>query len=95
MNPWKRALIFGSFGAGAILLVSGKRAAAAAMAGMGVAALATEYPDKFEQFWQNAPEYLNRGTDIMNSIARVGERLMEQQQGGRFMDMDDARGYGA
>ena len=77
MNPWKRALIFGSLGAGAVLFATGKKPVGLALAGVGLATLAMEYPDKFEQLWEQAPEYLSRGNQIVTAVSRMLERYAE------------------
>jgi len=79
MKNWKRALVFGSLGASAFLLISGKKPAAAVVAGVGLAALASEYPGQVEQLWERAPEYVTRGTQIMNGVAAFLERLAEHR----------------
>ena len=76
---WKRALIFGSLGAGALLFFTGRRPAGMIMAGVGLATLASEYPDKFEQLWERAPEYLSRGNQIVTAVSRMVERYAEHQ----------------
>lgn len=79
MSNWKRALILGSLGAGAALALSGRRTAGAALAGVGVAVLASEHPEKVQQLWERAPEYMEKGTRIMNTVSRFLERLSEHQ----------------
>jgi hypothetical protein len=79
-TDWKKILMFGAFGAAAYFLLSGKRAAGMASAGVGLAALASEYPDKFEQVWNQAPEYLDRGHRIVNGIQSLVERITEHAQ---------------
>lgn len=78
MEQWKRAVMYGSFAAGAVFLFSGRKSAAAVMAGVGLATLASEYPDTFERLWDNAPEYLERGNQIMETVTRVLDRLGHQ-----------------
>lgn len=78
MSNWKRALIFGSLGASAVLLATGKRPAGFALAGIGVAALASEYPEQFDRLWRSAPDYLERGTELVARISDVGRRLTEE-----------------
>jgi hypothetical protein len=78
MNTWKRALIFGSLGAGAVLLLTGKRPAAVAAATVGLAVLAAEYPEKFEAVWENAPEYVTRGVQIFQTLTQIAERFADQ-----------------
>jgi len=78
MKTWKKALIFGSLGAGAVLLVTGKRPAGIAAATVGLAVLAAEYPEKFEGVWENAPEYVTRGVQIFQTLSQIAERFAEQ-----------------
>ncbi len=79
MTNWKRAVVIGSFSAAALLLLNGRKGPAAAIAGVGAAILATEYPDKFERLWEEAPDYIYKGTQIMNAISRMAERFAEQR----------------
>lgn len=78
MESWKRAVVFGALGAGAVLLLTGKRGIGMVAAAAGLAVLASEYPEKFEELWEDAPEYLDRGIKIFNSMSRVAEHLAEE-----------------
>ena len=49
MENWKRAVIAGSVGAATMLLLKGKRPAAVLVGGVGLAVLASEYPNQFEK----------------------------------------------
>lgn len=80
MSNWKRAVILGSLGAGAVLALTGKRTAGLVLAGVGVAVLASEHPEKVEQLWQRAPEYMEKGTQIVNMVSGFLERLSQYQQ---------------
>lgn len=80
MQNWKRAVVFGSLGAGAFLLLSGRRNAGIGLAAVGAAVLASEYPEQLERLWRNAPEYLSRGGEIVQAISRIGQRLAEESQ---------------
>lgn len=77
MKNWKRALIFGSLGASAFLLVTGRKPAAGVLAGVGLAALATEYPEHMQRLWERAPEYVARGNQVLSLAATFLERLAE------------------
>jgi hypothetical protein len=77
---WKKVLMYASFGAAVYFLISGKRAAGMAAAGVGLATVASEYPEKFQQFWEQAPEYLERGHRIVNAAQNLLERVAEQGQ---------------
>lgn len=83
MNPWKRALVFGALGAGAFLFATGRRPIGLALAGVGVATLVSEYPEKFEQLWEQAPEYLSRGNQMVTAVSRMLERYAEAGGRGR------------
>lgn len=80
MQNWKKAVVFGSLGAGAILFATGKRPVGIALAAGGLALLASEYPEKFESVWENAPEYVNKATQIFAVISKVSERFAEQAE---------------
>lgn len=80
MRSWKKALIVGSLSAGALMLIKGNKTAGVALATVGLAVLAGEYPEKFETVWENAPEYVNRATQIWSSLSRIAERFAEEAQ---------------
>jgi hypothetical protein len=77
MENWKRALVAGSAGASAIFFLTGKRAAGILFAGVSLATLAAEYPDKFAEIREKLPDYVERGTNFLDVVSRVGERLAE------------------
>jgi hypothetical protein len=70
--------MFGAFGASAALIIRGQRPIGIALAGVGVALLAAEHPEVMESLWERAPEYLDRGSQLMAVIARIKERLEEE-----------------
>ena len=78
MENWKKAVIAGSVAAGVILLLKGKRSLGAAAATTGLVVLASEYPDQFEQVWDNAPEYISRGAKIFSTVQRIAERFADE-----------------
>ena len=80
MSNWKRAVILGSLGAGAVLALTGRRTAGVVLAGVGVAVLASEHPEKVQELWERAPEYMEKGTQIVNMVSGFLERLSEYQQ---------------
>ncbi len=80
MKTWKRAVVFGSLATGALLVVTGKRPAGIAAATVGLALLASEYPEKFEQIWEQAPDYVTRGTKIFQTLTQIAERIAHEAQ---------------
>jgi hypothetical protein len=80
MQNWKKAVVFGSLGAGAVLFATGRRPVGIALAAGGLALLASEYPEKFEAVWENAPDYVNKATQIFAVISKVSERFAEQAE---------------
>lgn len=78
MQNWKKAVVAGSVAAGVLLLLKGKRSLGAAATTAGLVVLATEYPDQFEEFWDNAPEYISRGSKIFSTVQKLAERFAEE-----------------
>ena len=79
MKNWKQVLIFGSLGASVFLLLTGRKPAAGVLAGVSLAALASEYPEHMERLWERAPEYINRGNRLLSVAAAFIERLSEHR----------------
>ena len=77
MSNWKRALVFGSLGAGIFLLISGRRPAGVLATTVGLVTLASEHPEKFREAWERAPEFLDRGNQVVDIINRIAERFNE------------------
>lgn len=82
---WKKAVIYGSFAAGALLFLTGRRPAGLAVAGIGLATFASEHPEKFEELWRRAPDYIEKSGRIIDMAAAFLERLAQQQGGYRNM----------
>jgi hypothetical protein len=80
MQSWKKAVVFGSIGAGAMLIVVGRRPLGMALAAGGLAVLASEYPEKFEAVWENAPDYLQKGIQIFGTLQKLGEGFAEEAE---------------
>jgi hypothetical protein len=77
MQIWKRALLAGSAGAATVMFLRRKPAAGMVLAGVGLATLATEYPEKFTELRERLPEYVERGTNYLELVARMAERLAQ------------------
>ena len=78
MSNWKRVAMFGAFGASVALIVRGRRPEGIALAGVGLALLAADHPEYVESLWERAPEYLDRGSQLMAIVARLKQRLEEE-----------------
>jgi len=80
MQNWKKAVVFGSIGAGAMLILSGRRTVGMAVAAGGLTVLASEYPEKLEGIWENAPDYLHKGMEIFATLQKVGADFAEDAE---------------
>ena len=77
MENWKKALIAGTLGTGAVLLLTGKKSLGLVLAGVGGAVLASEYPDKLEELRDNFPEYADRAMKVLDNVSRAGAKIAE------------------
>jgi hypothetical protein len=90
---WKKTLMYGSFAAGAILFLTGKRPAGLAVAGIGVATFAAEHPEKFEEIWHRMPEYIEKGSKFVDMASTFLERLGQEKSGYRNMPVAGGTRY--
>ncbi|HEY6250280.1 MAG TPA: hypothetical protein VI685_09980 [Candidatus Angelobacter sp.] len=88
---WKKTLIYGSLAAGAVLFITGRRPAGVVVAGIGLATLASENPEKFEQLWRRMPEYIEKSGKFVDMAATLLEKL-SQPPGGGYRNMPVAGG---
>lgn len=77
MESWKKAVITGSISAGALLFMKRKHAAGVLATGVGLAVLASEYPEKFEQVRKSLPDYFDRSMKVMEMAAKTGKRITD------------------
>jgi hypothetical protein len=77
MDHWKKALVLGSIGAAAILFMKRKYPAGVLATGAGLAVLASEYSEKFEQVRRALPAYFDRGMHVMEMAAQAGKRISD------------------
>lgn len=80
MQNWKKALVYGAVGAGAVLALTGRRKVGIASIAGGLALLASEYPERFEAIWENAPEYVDRASQIFAALSRMSEKFAEDAE---------------
>jgi hypothetical protein len=77
MTNWKRAAIAGSAASAMILLLKGKRPAAVLAGGLGLAVLASEYPDRFERIREDLPSYVRQGTRFLDLAMKIGNKITD------------------
>lgn len=92
METWKKAVIVGSAGAAALLFVKGRRPAGVLVAGIGLAVLASEYPERFEQIAGLAPGQLGRGLRLVEMISKAGQKLAEVGRGPEQVPAEEYEG---
>ncbi len=75
MESWKKAAVLGTIGAAAILFMKKRYPAGVLATGVGLALLASEYPEKFEKVRRSLPGYFDRGMQVMEMAANAGKRI--------------------
>jgi len=75
MDGWKKALVLASIGGAALLFMKKRYPAGVLASGVGLALLASEYPEKFENVRQALPEYFERGMQVMEMASRAGRQI--------------------
>jgi len=80
MENWKRALVAAAAGASVILFVRRKTTAGMIAAGVGLAAVASEYPEKFDEIRERLPEYAEKSSAFLEMASRAGQRLARAAQ---------------
>ena len=77
MENWKRAVIAGSVGVAAMLLLKGRRPAAVLVGSVGLAVLASEYPETFVRIREELPSYVRQGTRFLDLAMKIGAKIEE------------------
>ena len=77
MESWKKAVAMGSIGAATLLFLKKRYAGGVLATGVGLAVLASEYPEKFENVRRSLPEYFDRGMQVMEMAAKAGKRITD------------------
>jgi hypothetical protein len=77
-KDWKHMLMIGSFAAAALLVFTGRRSLAFAAAGVGLATLASEHPEKLQKIWEVAPDYIEKGSRLVNEVGGLVEKIAEK-----------------
>ena len=77
MDSWKKAVVVGSIGAAAIFFMKKRFPAGVLATGVGLAVVASEYPQTFDRVRQALPDYFERGMRIMEMAGQAGKRITE------------------
>ena len=77
MDGWKKAVVLGSIGAAGILFMRKRYPAGVLATGVGLAVLASEYPEKFEKVRNALPDYFDRSMQVMEMARRAGRRITQ------------------
>jgi len=80
METWQRALIGGSPALSAICFIKGKRGGGLLFAGVSLATLASEYPEKFRDIRAQMPYYMDRSLTVLEVASRIGEHMAESNR---------------
>jgi hypothetical protein len=94
MDNWKRAAIAGSMGVATVLLLKGRRPAAVLVGGVGLAVLASEYPEKFRRIRDELPGYMRQGTRFLDLAMRIGSRIEELAASRRENILEELEEFG-
>jgi hypothetical protein len=77
MENWKRAVIAGSVGTAALLALKRRRPAAVLVGSVGLAVLASEYPEQFVRIREELPSYVRQGTRFLELAMKLGQKIEE------------------
>jgi len=77
MENWKRAAIAGTAATAAMLALRGRRPAAVLVGSLGLAVLASEYPDRFVRIREELPSYVRQGTRFLDLAIKIGGKIEE------------------
>jgi len=77
MENWKRAVIAGTAATAAMLALRGRRPAAVLVGSLGLAVLASEYPDQFVRIREELPSYVRQGTRYLDLAIKIGGKIEE------------------
>ncbi|HTS34329.1 MAG TPA: hypothetical protein VMH04_01590 [Candidatus Solibacter sp.] len=77
MDSWKKAAVLGTIGAAGILFMKKKYPAGVLATGVGLALLASEYPEKFDTVKRALPDYFDRAMRVMEMAGQAGRRITD------------------
>ena len=77
MDSWKKAAVLASISGAAILFMRKRYAAGVLATGVGLAVLASEYPEKFDEIRREMPRYIDSGSRFLEMASRMGSRFAQ------------------
>jgi hypothetical protein len=77
MQNWKKALIAGSTAGATVMFLKRKPSVGLLLVGVAVGTVASEYPQEFKKLRRRLPDYLERGSNLIEMISGFGERIAE------------------
>jgi hypothetical protein len=92
MENWKRAVIAGSVATAALLALKRRRPAAVLVGSVGLAVLASEYPNQFVRIREELPSYVRQGTKFLDLAMKIGskiEQLAEKRAAQAFEELGE------
>ena len=90
MQNWKKVVALGTIGVGAALAFSGRRSLGLASVAGGLALLASEHPEAFEEIWEKTPHYVHRASEIFGTLSRLAEKFAEETRRRGVLSFDEA-----
>jgi hypothetical protein len=92
MEGWKKAVVAGSIGTATVLFLKKKYPAGVLATGVGLAVLASEFPQSFENVRRALPDYFDRGMQVMEMAARAGRRITDAAGRSAYNAWDEISG---
>ena len=93
MENWKRAVIAGSAGTAVVLLMKRRRPAAVLVGSVGLAVLASEYPDHFARIREELPTYVRQGTRYLDLAIKIGRKIEQLSEGRAALAFEELGEY--
>ncbi len=88
MKHWKQALIASSAGASAALFLQRRKTGGLLLAGVSLVALASEHRRKFQELYKNLPDYLDRGSKILETASIIGAGVAKFAESRGYTELD-------
>ncbi|HEX8814619.1 MAG TPA: hypothetical protein VF753_03885 [Terriglobales bacterium] len=77
MQNWKKALIAGSAAGATVMFAKRKNSLGLLLVGVAVGTVASEYPQEFKRLRRRLPDYLERGSNLLEMVSSFGERIAD------------------